>query len=121
MQSRAVRDNIYLVTLAVCCLAGCGTAGSTDAGKTAAARRKEQATLFRVHLETAVNHPERTLLAPVYRDRTLLVKVDKTPFLHEGLIATAALAELPQGLAIKIQYDRQGTALGAVSARGSRR
>ena len=111
MQSRAARFNIYLVTLAACWLAGCETTGSTNAGQTAAARRKEEGTLFRVHLETTVNHPERTLLAPVYRDHALLVKVDKTPFLHEGLIAQAALVELPQGLAIRIQYDRQGTAL----------
>ena len=126
MKNRAFRFNIYLWALAACALAACETTGPSagkSGAKSSSKGSKEEATLLRVHLEASGKLPDRTLLASVYRDKTLLVSVEKTPFLHEGHLEKVTLVDLPQGHAIKLQYDREGTWLlenASTSFRGKR-
>src|SRR5256885_15608631 len=97
--------NIYLALTALCVLAFATTGCQTG-------KSKKPASLLRLHLETNPDGTGRN--APIYvgRDRNAFeINVDKTPFLDEGQVQHASIADDVGGFQIVVQYDRQGTLL----------
>ena len=101
MMIRPGRFNIYL--LLSCCLllaSGCQTSGS---------KNKKELSILRLHLEVNPDGTDRNEQVPIYREKPMLVNVEKKPFIDEGRVAKAAIVEDLRGFAIQIQFDRQGT------------
>jgi hypothetical protein len=94
--------NIYLICLLFLGLA-CGCQSGSEKNK-----KKELSTL-RLFMETNPDGTERTIQVPVFRERPVLVTVQKGEFLNEGDILNAAVVETMGGFAIKVQYNRHGT------------
>lgn len=113
MKIRRLRFNLYLcVALAV--FVGC---------QTAARKRKHQPSTLRVHVQV---HPDGTNMSepvPIFRERPVMVNVDKIPALTEANVAEAKVVDAVGGFAIRLQFDRQGTWLleqRSVEHRGQR-
>lgn len=95
------RFNLYLLLiLLVGVAAGC----KTEAQKKA----KELATL-RVHVEVIPESLDFSTSVPIYREKPVMVTVDKSPFLTEANVAGAKVVDEGGGYALEIRLDRQGS------------
>ncbi len=113
MKIRRLRFNLYLcVVLAV--FVGC---------QTAERKRKHQPSTLRIHIQV---HPDGTNMSepvPIFRERPVMVNVDKIPALTEINVAEAKVVDAVGGFAIRLQFDRRGTWLleqRSVESRGQR-
>jgi hypothetical protein len=102
MTIRLLPFNIILSFLIVAVAVGCATTGEKK-------NKKKEATIFRIHLETNPDGSDRNSAVPVYRERPVLVNIERRAFLSEGDIASAAVVEVVGGFAIQINFDRRGT------------
>jgi hypothetical protein len=99
----------YSLALALALLAGCQTPEERE-------RSKEMSTL-RLHLEVNPDGTDRSGPVPVFRENPVLVNVERNPFLHEGDIAKALVADVLGGYVIQVQFDTHGVlALDTVTA-----
>ena len=104
MNIRWCRFNIYLAlisTLAALC--GCQLLGLSGS--------KELLSTFRLHLETERDGTKANEFVPIYREKPVMVNVEKEPFLTEANIAEAKVIDVVGGFALRIRFDRPGTAL----------
>lgn len=95
------RFNIYLLlTLALILPCGCRTRGDD--------KDKVQATL-RVHVEVVPASMDFSTTVPVYREKPVMVTVDKSPFVTEADVESAKVVDVRGGFDLQIQFDRRGT------------
>jgi len=110
MKIRRLPFNLYLcVVLAV--FVGC---------QTAERKRKHQPSTLRIHIEV---HPDGTNMSepvPIFRERPVMVNVDKIPALTEMNVTEAKVVDAVGGFAIRLQFDRRGTWLLEQRSVGSR-
>ncbi len=95
------RFNIYLLSVVACVLVcGCRTKG-----------HKEKAILatLRVHLEVIPDSMDFSTTIPIFREKPVMVTVDKAPFLTEANVAGAKMVEVVGGYSLEIQFNRQGS------------
>ncbi len=67
-----------------------------------------QLTALRIHVEGAPDSSGRTVQVPVFRERPILVTVDREPFLTEGNVTKAEVVDEPGGFSLRIEFERQG-------------
>jgi preprotein translocase subunit SecD len=95
------RFNNYLLAAAVALLAcGCRTHGDKPADAVAT---------LRVHLEVIPESMDFSTTVPIYRQKPVLVTVDRSPFLTEANVADARVADANGSFSIQVHFDRQGT------------
>ena len=103
MMTARASINIYLLLIAAAVAPGCRSAEERK-------RDNERSTL-RVHLEVNADSTGRSAQVPVFRERPVLVNVEKAPFLDEGSIERAWVEDAPGSFVIKVQLDPSGTLL----------
>jgi hypothetical protein len=104
MNIRWCRFNIYLVlALAWAAVCGCKTANLIHP--------KPLLATFRLHLEASRAGIEGHEPVPIYREKPVMVNVQKEPLLAEGNIARASVIDVVGGFALRIQFDKPGTGL----------
>ena len=98
---RLARFNTYLLATALMAtLAGCETTGD---------KREKRIAKLSLHVEAGRDTGDRSEPVPISRAAPVMIKVDKNPFLNEGQVAEARLADAPGGFKISIQFDQRGT------------
>ena len=98
------RFNLYLLAaVAVVGLCGCKSASSSKPEP-----KKLLATL-RLHLEASWDSSKESEPVPILRDKPVMVKVEKPPFLTEGSVSSAKVVDTIGGFALRIQFDQAGT------------
>ena len=60
-----------------------------------------QLTALRIHVEGAPDSSGRTVQVPVFRERPILVTVDREPFLTEGNVTKAEVVDEPGGFSLR--------------------
>jgi hypothetical protein len=68
----------------------------------------KEASTLRLHLEVNPDGTPHTMSVPVFREKPSKVSVYREPFLTEGDIEEAAVADGIGGFAVKIQFNRHG-------------
>ena len=82
MNIRWCRFNIYLaLALALAAVCGCKTSGDTNP--------KKLLSTFRLHLEASRDGTKANEPVPIYREKPVMVNVEKMPFLTEVNVAEA--------------------------------
>jgi preprotein translocase subunit SecD len=71
--------------------------------------REKRLSTLRVHVEAIPGSNAFSSTVPIYRERPVLIPVDKTPFLTEANVTGAKVVEGRDGFALEIQFDRRGT------------
>lgn len=98
------RFNIYLVCV-LTALAFCGCqADKQDKEKE---DEKEYATL-KIHMEVPRDMMDFSKQVPIFRQRPVLVNVDKDPFLTEAYVSGAKIVDAPGGWELQISFERRG-------------
>lgn len=95
--------NIYLLLFALIVGAGCKSAEER--------KRDKERSSFRVHLEVNPDSTGRSSPVPIFRERPVLVNVEKVPVLDEGNIERAWVEDAPGSFVIKVQFDPSATLL----------
>ena len=104
MKIRWNRFNIYLVlALAVAAVCGCHIFGDTKANRLLST--------LRLHLEASRDGTKANEPVPIYREKPVMVNVEKMPFLTEADVAEAKVINAVGGFALCIRFNRPGTAL----------
>ena len=104
MKIRWNRLKLYLlVTLAATAVCGCQTSGKTNP--------KKQFATLRLHLEASSDGTKSNEPVPIYREKPIMVNIEKTPFLTEGNVAEARVTDAMGGFALHIRFDHSGAAL----------
>ena len=104
MKIRWNRFNIYLVVaLAAVAVCGCQIFGGTKA--------ERQLSTLRLHLEASRDGTKANEPIPVYREKPVIVNVEKTPFLTEADVAEAKVIDEVGGFALRIRFNHAGTAI----------
>ena len=101
MMIRSKRFNLYFVVA----MAGLLAAGCTTPAKD----RKDQAARLEMHLEVSRDSTNLGEAVPIFREKPIMVYVEKEGFLSELSVADAKVIELPGGFAIQLHFDRKGT------------
>jgi len=100
MVIRPLRFNIYLpLCLALVVLTGCQSAES---------KHHEQLATVRVYLASNTEMADLTEVVSVSRATPISVRVVKSPFLNEGMLAAASLVEEHGGFALKLEFNNFG-------------
>ena len=95
------RFNTYLfLALCLALAGGCQTAES---------KGKKDLSTLRLHLEVNADGTDRNEQVPIYREKPVLVNVEKLPFISEKNVVAATLIDAHGGFAIQVQFDREGT------------
>jgi preprotein translocase subunit SecD len=95
------RFNLYLACLlALAVGAGC----RTQAGK-----EKKQIATLRIHVEVIPEPMDFSSTVKVFREKPILLTVDKAPFLTEANVSEAKVVDVAGGFDLQIKFDRQGT------------
>jgi preprotein translocase subunit SecD len=104
MKIRWNRFNLYLVlALAAVAVCGCQIFGGTKAEK--------QLSTLRLHLEVNRDGTKANEPVPIYRQKPVMVNVEKEPFLTEADVAEAKVIDVVGGFALRIRFDHPGAAL----------
>jgi preprotein translocase subunit SecD len=104
MKIRWYRFNNYLaVALAAAALCGCQTSGEPNP--------KKLLSTLRLHLEVTRDATKASELVPVYRERPVMVNVEKEPFLTEADVVEAKVVEGVGGFALCIRFNHSGATL----------
>jgi hypothetical protein len=91
--------NIYLgMTLIFALLIGCKSNPE-----------KTTMSVVRLHLEVNRDSTEKSSPVPIYRDKPVMVNVEKSPFITEGLVKEARVIDTVGGFAIRLQFERRGS------------
>jgi hypothetical protein len=105
MKIRVWRFNLYLLaTLAVIAAVGCQ---SSSAEK----KSKKLLSTLRLYGEGSRDGTKATELVPIYRQKPVMVRVEKLHFIDEGHVASAKVIDVMGGFALQIQFDHRGTGL----------
>ena len=106
MKIRVWRFNLYLLAaLAVIAAGGCQ---SSPAEK----KSKKLLSTLRLHAEGSRDGTKATELVPIYRQKPVMVRVEKLHFIDEGHVASAKVIDvMGGGFALQIQFDHRGTGL----------
>lgn len=106
MKIRMWRFNLYLLAaLAVIAAVGCQ---SSPAEK----KSKKLLSTLRLYPEGSRDGTKATELVPIYRQKPVMVRVEKVPFIDEGHVASAKVIDvMGGGFALQIQFDHRGTGL----------
>jgi hypothetical protein len=100
MVIRPLRFNINLL-LAILLL---GTTGC----QTPEQKQDKQTATLRIHLETNPLPLGKSERISVLRTAPISIVIEKSPFLHEGHLASASMVENPDGFVLKVQLNQQG-------------
>jgi preprotein translocase subunit SecD len=104
MKIRWNHFKIYLlVTLAAAAVCGCQTSGES--------KPEKLLSTLRLHLEANRDGTKANQPVPIYREKPIMVNVERTPFLHEERVSDAKVVDVVGGFALRIQFDHQGTVL----------
>jgi len=103
MYSATVRFNSYLafMVFAVVVICGCRTTGLTS----------KAASTLRLHIEVSPDGTPRNLAVPIFRERPVLIYIEKEPIVHELMIDEAKLVEAHDGFSIQVKFNSQGAGL----------
>jgi len=113
MKIRWNRIKLYLLmTLATAAVGGCQTSGETNP--------KKLLSTLRLHLEASRVGNKPNEAVPIYRQKPVMVYVEKTPFLTEENVADAKVIDVVGGFALRIQFDQRGTSLLEQCSGGNR-
>lgn len=100
MKLRCPWFNTYLVLLALL-LAGCSTSREgKESGK--------QLALIRLHLEANQDGTDRNAPVPVFRERPLMVNINRDPFLDERSVVKASVVDDAGGFHLSVEFDYHG-------------
>jgi|SRR5581483_3544244 preprotein translocase subunit SecD len=117
MKFSFTRFNLYLMIAASLAFAsGC----ASDAKK----KEKKDATSIALHLEAHEDGTDRNGPVPIFREKPVYVNVDKEPFLDEGSIDSARIADDPDGsFHIELKFNWRGAMIldGVTSDNHNRR
>jgi hypothetical protein len=95
------RFNLYLrLALALALLGGCLSPES---------QRKRHPSKLSIHLETRPDGTNLNEPVPIYRQKPIMINVERIPFLTELNVSEAKVVDVVGGFAIQIQFDRHGT------------
>ena len=95
------RFNIYLLaSLAAVCLCGCNLFSIVV--------EKKVLSSLALHMETNPDMPELSSPVPIYRQKPIMVNVEKSPFLTEADISEAKVMDVLGGFALRIQFTAHG-------------
>jgi preprotein translocase subunit SecD len=95
------RLNIYfMLTLALAVLCGCQSAET---------KRKKQPSRLGLYLEVNPDAANGSEFVPIYREKPVMMNIQKQPFLAEDRIKEAKVLDVMGGFAISSQFDRQGS------------
>ncbi len=98
------RFNIYLLCGLLAATAGCKTPEQK-----AAKKKEKQISTLAVHLEVARDSMDFSRSIQVFREKPLVVNIDKSPFLTEAQVAEAKIVPERDGWALLIKFDQRGT------------
>lgn len=99
------RFNTYLQAMMLfiaVCFCGCRMFSSGDLDK-------KVVSSVSLHMETNPYMTDLSSPVPIFREKPIMVNVEKSPFLTEGDVAGAKLVEVMGGFALQIQFDQHGT------------
>jgi preprotein translocase subunit SecD len=97
------RFNIYLaLTLAAVAVCGCHIFGSPQS---------RLLSTLRLHLEAGRDGTKANEPVPIYREKPVMVNVEKEPVLTEADVDEAKVIDVVGGFALCIRFNRPGTAL----------
>src|SRR5258706_16410582 len=99
MKIRLLPFNIILLVALLVPLAGCKSTPETN--------KKKQASVVRFHLQVD-SGTENSEPVPIFREKPVLVNVDKSPFLTEAFVDKAAVVDWMNGFFIQIKFDWHG-------------
>jgi hypothetical protein len=100
MMIRPGRFNTYLLLAGVALgFAGCEMMQSS---------KNSEISTFRVHLQVNPDGTKGNEPVPVFREKPVLININKQPFLSEINVTTAKLVEAMGGFSMQVQLDRQG-------------
>ncbi len=101
MVIRLTRFNLYLAAvLALVLASGCATED---------AKHKQVPAKMDLHLEVPPDGSNLSEPVPIYREKPVMINVQKEAILSELHVAEARVIMMPGGFAIQLQFDRQGT------------
>ncbi len=101
MKIRWNRFNIYLlIFLAAAFACSC---------KSPEKKREKAESTIRFHQEVPPDSSGRSERVPVYREKPVMINVEKANFLDESFVKEAKVVEEPGGFAISVQLDRKGS------------
>jgi hypothetical protein len=92
--------NIYLLIVVAAVSTGCKTTEEKEQSK--------QASTLRFHLEVNEDGTARNSGVPIYRERPMLVNVNRDPFLTEGDIDQARVVDVIGGFSIEVSLNKHG-------------
>jgi hypothetical protein len=97
------RFNIYLASiLALLVLLGAGVGC-----KTSKSESKKIVSVLRLHLEST-RRDDSTEVVSVFRSNPVQFRVEKNPFLSEGLLEQARIVEQTGGFGLELTFERRG-------------
>lgn len=90
--------NLYLVAALTFSLGlGCSSTG-----------KKRRMAALTVHMEADSGQTRNSKPVPIYRGKPIMVNVEHSPFLKEGLVDKAEVIEVVGGFALQITFVRRG-------------
>ena len=95
------RFNLYLIFFLMAGLC----VGCADKG----AKRKVQLTKMDIHIEAPREASNLSEPVPIYREKPVMVNVEKEPFLSEVFVDSARVIDMPGGFGIQLQFNQKGT------------
>jgi preprotein translocase subunit SecD len=99
------RFNIYLLAalvIAAFCVGGCKMFSSGDPND-------KLVSSISLHIETNPDSMELSSPVPIYREKPIMVNVEKAPFLTESDLLGAKLTEVLGGFSLQLQFDEHGS------------
>ncbi len=103
MMIRWLRFNTYFALSLALALPLCSGCRSLEG------QRKKVLSALRVYLEVPAGTPNAGEPVPIYRERPIMVRVEKSPCLTESHTRSAKVIDIVGGFALSIQFNRQGT------------
>ena len=99
------RFNIYLaLALALTAVAVCGC-------KIFGGPKSKLLSTLRLHLEASRDGTKASEPVPIYRDKPVMINVERQPVLTEADVSEAKVIDVVGGFALCIRFNRPGTAL----------
>ena len=96
------RFNLYLIgCIALALFAGCKSSPEE--------KREKQVSTLKLHLEVIPDSSIFARTVSVFRDKPLVVIVDRSPFLTESEISSAAVVEDKDGWSLELKFTERGT------------
>jgi preprotein translocase subunit SecD len=101
------RFNVYLL-IACAALLACGCRST----KTKEEKQKEkQVSTLRLHMEVTASTDAFSVAVPIFREKPVMINVDKDPFLTEVNVEEANVVDVMGGFELQIKFDHEGAML----------